>query len=69
EQRLFKIGKLDLFELLRDQTTQLESRLNREKLYTQLLILRLNIGELLDQNLGTYATAANTITDVTNGKQ
>ncbi len=58
ELRLFKIGSLDLFELLRDQTTQLESRLNRERLYTQLLILQLNIGELLDQNLGTYSLVA-----------
>ena len=56
EQRLYKIGKLDLFELLRDQTTQLESRLNRERLYAQLLILRLNIGELMDRNLETYTT-------------
>ena len=54
EKQLFKIGELDLFELLRDQTTQLESRLNREKLYTQLLTLRLNIGELLDRNLDSY---------------
>ena len=55
ENQLFKIGELDLFELLRDQTTQLESRLNREKLYTQLLSLRLNIGELLDRNLNAYS--------------
>jgi len=55
EQRLYKIGKLDLFELLRDQTTQLESRLNRERLYTQLYILRLSIGELLDKNLNAYS--------------
>jgi len=55
EQRLYKIGKLDLFELLRDQTTQLESRLNRERLYTQLYTLRLNIGELLDKNLDAYS--------------
>ena len=56
EQRLYKIGKLDLFELLRDQTTQLESRLNRERLYTQLHTLRLNIGELLDLNLDVYSS-------------
>ena len=55
EQRLYKIGKLDLFELLRDQTSQLESRLNRERLYTQLYTLRLNIGELLDKNLDAYS--------------
>ena len=54
EQRLFKIGKLDLFELLRDQTSHLESRLNRERLNTQQLSLQLKIGELLDQNLDTY---------------
>ena len=54
EQRLFKIGKLDLFELLRDQTSHLESRLNRERLNTQQLSLQLKIGELLDQNLETY---------------
>ncbi len=54
EKQLFNIGELDLFELLKDQTSQLESRLNREKLYTQLLTLRLNIGELLDRNLASY---------------
>jgi outer membrane protein TolC len=68
EQRLYRIGKLDLFELLRDQTTQLESRLNREKLYTQLFTLRLNIGELLDQNLDTYTAVTNTESDVLTGK-
>jgi len=57
EQRLYRIGKLDLFELLRDQTTQLESRLNRERLYTQLYTLRLSIGELLDQNIKPYVKA------------
>lgn len=69
EQRLFKIGKLDLFELLQDQTTQLESRLNRERLYTQLLTLRLNIGELLDRNLDTYTPATNTSSDTSTGKR
>ena len=64
EQRLFEIGELDLFELLRDQTTQLESRLNREQLYTQLLTLQLNIGELLDRNLNIHTLA----TDTTSGK-
>jgi len=57
EQRLYKIGKLDLFELLRDQTTQLESRLNRERLDAQLYVLQLNIGELLDRNLKPYIVA------------
>ncbi|MCW9025089.1 MAG: TolC family protein [Gammaproteobacteria bacterium] len=65
EQRLYKIGKLDLFELLRDQTTQLESRLNRENLYTQLLTLRLKIGELLDNNLDTYIINSDSETDFT----
>jgi outer membrane protein TolC len=51
EQRLFEIGNLDLFELLKDEATQLESRLAKEKLYNQLFTLRLNIGELLDLNL------------------
>jgi len=51
EQHLYRIGKLDLFELLKDQTSHLESRLNREQLYTQQLILQLKIGELLDHNL------------------
>jgi hypothetical protein len=54
EQRLYKIGKLDLFELLRDQTAHLESRLQKEQLMTRLLTLRLNIGEILDQNLATF---------------
>lgn len=68
EERLFKIGNLDLFELLRDQTTQLENRLNRERLYTQLLILRLNIGELLDRNLSAYAPATVRTIDANNLK-
>lgn len=51
EQRLYRIGKLDLFELLKDQTSHMESRLNRERLYTQQLTLQLKIGELLDRNL------------------
>lgn len=68
ERRLYKIGKLDLFELLRDQTAQLESRLNRERLYAQLLMFRLNIGELLDQNLDAY-TATTKLTDVIKGEQ
>ncbi len=68
EKRLFKIGKLDLFELLRDQSMQMESRLNREKLYVQLLALRLNIGELLDRNLSPYMPVTNTVANVTKGK-
>ena len=68
EQRLYKIGKLDLFELLRDQTTQLESRLNRERLFAQLLVLRLNIGELLDRNLETYS-ASTKLADVITEEQ
>ena len=59
EQRLYRIGKLDLFELLRDQTSHLESRLNRERLYTQQLILDLKIGELLDRTLETYRPTSN----------
>ncbi len=59
EQRLFRIGKLDLFELLRDQTSHLESRLNRERLFTQQLTLQLKIGELLDRTLEVYSTNAN----------
>ena len=70
EMQLFKIGQLDLFELLRDQTTQLESRLNHEKLYAQQLVLQLNIGELLDQNLDAYAVTAIVKTaDEQNGEQ
>lgn len=59
EQRLYKIGKLDLFELLKDQTAHLESRLQREQLTTQLLTLRLNIGELLDRNLHVFTSITN----------
>ena len=51
EKHLYNIGELDLFELIQDQTAQLESRLNRERLFIQLLQLRLSIGELLDRNL------------------
>lgn len=61
EKRLYRIGKLDLFELLRDQTSQLESRLNRERLFTQNLKLQLKIGELLDRNLDTYTSVNNSI--------
>lgn len=59
ESRLYNIGKLDLFELLKDHTSHLESRLNRERLYTQQLTLQLKIGELLDRNLETYSTILN----------
>jgi cell fate (sporulation/competence/biofilm development) regulator YlbF (YheA/YmcA/DUF963 family) len=64
EQRLYKIGKLDLFELLRDQTAHLESRLQKEQLITRLLTLQLNIGELLDKNLTVFTAK----TDVVSGK-
>ena len=73
EQRLYRIGKLDLFELLRDQTSHLESRLNRERLYTQQLTLQLKIGELLDRNLEVYGittnTNLNTKTNIAAGEQ
>lgn len=59
EQRLYKIGKLDLFELLKDQTAHLESRLQKEQLLTRLLALRLSIGELLDQNLTVFTEKTN----------
>jgi len=61
EERLYKIGKLDLFELLRDQTSHLESRLNRERLYTQQLSLQLKVGELLDHNLESYSSVFKSI--------
>ena len=60
ENRLYRIGKLDLFELLRDQTSHLESRLNRERLFTQQLTLQLKIGDLLDRNLEAYSDTTNT---------
>lgn len=53
EQRLYNIGQLDLFELLQDQTAQLETRLNRERLSVQLQKIRLGIGELFDRNLAS----------------
>ncbi len=65
EQRLYRIGKIDLFELLRDQTSHLESRLNRERLFSQQLTLQLKIGELLDRNLEAYNTTANLKTKTT----
>ncbi len=67
EQRLYRIGKLDLFELLRDQTSHLESRLNRERLFTQQLTLQLKIGELLDRNLEVYSATANLNTNTSAG--
>lgn len=63
ELRLYRIGKLDLFELLRDQTSHLESRLNRERLFTQQLTLQLKIGELLDRNLEVYKSVINKKTE------
>lgn len=68
EQRLYRIGKLDLFELLRDQTSHLESRLNRERLFTQQLTLQLKIGELLDRNLEVYNSVLNTKTNTPAGE-
>ena len=68
EKRLYRIGKLDLFELLRDQTSHMESRLNRERLYSQQLTLQLKIGELLDHNLETYSSILNTESMTATGK-
>lgn len=56
EKKLYKIGEFELFELQQDETTQLESRLNRTRLYTQLQQIRIQIGELLDRNLAHYLT-------------
>lgn len=67
EQRLYKIGKLDLFELLRDQTSHLESRLNRERLYSQHLTLQLQIGELLDKNIEPYSSTLNADSNLKQG--
>ena len=67
EQRLYKIGKLDLFELLRDQTSHLESRLNRERLYSQHLLLQLQIGELLDKNIESYSSTLNADSNLKQG--
>lgn len=69
ENHLYKIGKLDLFELLKDQTSQMESRLNREQLFTQNLILQLKIGELLDHNLETYTSSSDSVTELTTGSK
>ena len=68
EQYLYEIGKLDLFELLKDQTSHLESRLNRERLYTQQMSLQLKIGELLDRNLAVYSPISKSETDMATGK-
>ena len=68
EQELYNIGQLDLFELLQDATTQLESRLNRTRLYVQLQQIRLSIGELLDRNLGVYTSAKGVAMDATDRK-
>jgi outer membrane protein len=56
EKKLYIIGEFELFELQQDETAQLESRLNRVRLYTQLQQIRLQIGELLDRNLAHYLT-------------
>lgn len=56
EYRLYKIGRLDLFQLLQDQKAQLESRVSQVQLQIQLLKLKLNIGELLDRNLDIYTS-------------
>ncbi|MEN8107963.1 MAG: TolC family protein [Pseudomonadota bacterium] len=58
EQELYRIGQLDLFELLQDATTQLESRLSRTRLYVQLQQIRLSIRELLDRNLQPIPSGA-----------
>ena len=55
EYRIYKIGRFDLFQLLQDQKTQLESRINKIQLQIQLLKIELNIGELLDRNLDIYS--------------
>ena len=55
---LYRIGQLDLFELLQDATTQLESRLSRTRLYVQLQQIRLSIRELLDRNLQPVLSGA-----------
>ncbi len=60
ERRLFRIGELDLFELLQDQNALLESRLSREQLYVQRQSLQLSIGELLDRNLAAFHIPAPT---------
>ena len=60
EQRLYRIGRMDLFQLLQDQSTQLNNELNREQLASQWLKLRLTVGELLDRNLSwTKKTTGN----------
>lgn len=56
EYRIYKIGRLDLFQLLQDQKAQLESRINKIQLQIQLLKIELKIGELLDRNLDIYST-------------
>ena len=61
EQRLYRIGKLDLFQLLKDQSSHLESRLNRERLHAQQFNLKLKMGELLDRNLEAYQPTLNLI--------
>jgi outer membrane protein TolC len=60
ELELYRIGQLDLFELLQDATTQLEGRLSRARLYVQLQQIRLSIRELLDRNLQTILSTTRT---------
>ena len=54
EERLYRIGRLDLFQLLADQGTQLEQELALAQQQVELLRLRLDRGELLDRNLEPY---------------
>ena len=56
EYQLYKIGRLDLFQLLQDQKSQLESRLGQVQIKSQLLKFKLSIGELLDRNLDVYTS-------------
>ncbi|MCK5688884.1 TolC family protein [Myxococcota bacterium] len=58
ENRLYNIGRLDLFELIQDQSALLESRLVREQRYVNILRMKLSIGELLDQNLQHFQKKA-----------
>ena len=51
EEHLYEIGQLNLFELIQDQPSQLQSRLDKERLFVGWLQIKLNIGELLDLNL------------------
>lgn len=55
ENRLYKIGRLDLFQLIQDQKSLLESQISNVQTQTQLLKLKLGVGELLDRNLKILA--------------